>query len=402
MLIREVEIGSLKPYPKNAKQHDAKQIANVANSIKRFGWQQPIVIDRDDTVVIGHCRLLAAKKLGMKFVPVTVAGDLTEDEIRELRIADNKTNESPWDFELLADDLEGLDFDGFDFDFEIPGEEEEPVEVTEDNWDKPLPEEPRSKRGDIWQLGRHRLMCGDSTSAEDVDSLMGGKAADIAITSPPYGAGDNAHLRKHLREGYSGRDGHTFYGEQSDDCHEWPDLMEGFFSETQRVTMAQFVNVMMIGDNKRQLVAFVANHADNLVDIIVWNKHTCPPQIHENVLNNGYEFVFVFDNENSSRAIRFGNFRGSKSNYIETKKAQNEYASIHKAVFSIEFVDTILDINGAAQSVYEPFGGTGTTLITAEQRGKTCYCMEINPAYVDTIIDRWETFTGEKAVKLNE
>ena len=115
MEIREVEIGSLKPYPKNAKQHDAKQIANVANSIKRFGWQQPLVIDDAGVVVIGHCRLLAAKKLGLKTVPVTVASGLTEDEIRELRIADNKTNESPWDFELLQQDLEGLEFEGFDF-----------------------------------------------------------------------------------------------------------------------------------------------------------------------------------------------------------------------------------------------------------------------------------------------
>lgn len=121
----------LKGYPKNSKIHDAKQIANVANSIKRFGWQQPLVIDDAGVVVIGHCRLLAAKKLGLKTVPVTVASGLTDDEIRELRIADNKTNESPWDFELLQEDLEGLDFDGFDFDFEIPEETAESSESDE-------------------------------------------------------------------------------------------------------------------------------------------------------------------------------------------------------------------------------------------------------------------------------
>ena len=115
MEIRQAPIKNLKPYEKNAKKHDAKQIANVANSIKRFGWQQPIVIDENNVVVIGHCRLLAAKKLGLKEVPVTVASGLTEDEIRELRIADNKTNESPWDFDLLAEDLDGLEFEGFDF-----------------------------------------------------------------------------------------------------------------------------------------------------------------------------------------------------------------------------------------------------------------------------------------------
>lgn len=111
------KVSELAPYEKNAKQHDKKQIANVANSIRRFGWQQPIVVDENGVVVIGHCRLLAAKKLGMKEVPVTVASGLTQDEIRELRIADNKTNESPWEMNLLAEDIEGLDFDGFEMDF---------------------------------------------------------------------------------------------------------------------------------------------------------------------------------------------------------------------------------------------------------------------------------------------
>ena len=121
MVIKNVDINTLIPYEKNAKMHDAKQIANVANSIKRFGWQQPIVADEGGVVVIGHCRLLAAKKLGLKEVPVTIASGLTEDEIKELRIADNKTNESPWDLGILAEDIEGLDFDGFDF--EIPAAE---------------------------------------------------------------------------------------------------------------------------------------------------------------------------------------------------------------------------------------------------------------------------------------
>ena len=116
------KVSELTPYGKNAKTHDDKQITNVANSIKRFGWQQPIVVDEQGVVVIGHCRLLAAKKLGLREVPVTIASGLTEDEVKELRIADNKTNESPWDLGLLAEDIEGLDFEGFDLDFGIDGE----------------------------------------------------------------------------------------------------------------------------------------------------------------------------------------------------------------------------------------------------------------------------------------
>lgn len=116
------KVSELTPYGKNAKTHDEKQIANVANSIKRFGWQQPIVVDEQGVVVIGHCRLLAAKKLGLREVPVTIASGLTEDEVKELRIADNKTNESPWDLGLLAEDIEGLNFEGFDLGFGIDGE----------------------------------------------------------------------------------------------------------------------------------------------------------------------------------------------------------------------------------------------------------------------------------------
>lgn len=120
MQIIQKDINELIPYNRNQKRHDDKQIQNVANSIKRFGWKQPIVIDKNDVVVIGHCRLLAAKKLGLKEVPCLIADDLTEDEIRELRIADNKTNESEWDFDFLTDDVKELSFDGFDFDFDFP------------------------------------------------------------------------------------------------------------------------------------------------------------------------------------------------------------------------------------------------------------------------------------------
>ena len=126
------KVSELTPYGKNAKTHDEKQIANVANSIKRFGWQQPIVVDEQGVVVIGHCRLLAAKKLGLREVPVTIASGLTEDEVKELRIADNKTNESPWELGLLADDIEGLDFEGFEFDFDCVKIEEPEEKVREE------------------------------------------------------------------------------------------------------------------------------------------------------------------------------------------------------------------------------------------------------------------------------
>ena len=177
----EVDINTLIPYAQNAKKHDKKQIKNVATSLKRFGWKQPIVITKDNVVVIGHCRLEAAKMLKMATVPCVIADDLSDAEIKELRIADNKTNESPWDEDMLKADIVGLQFEGFDFDFMKADRE-----VKEDDYDEAPPVEPKSKMGQVYKLGEHRLMVGDSTNAGDVKKLMDGELADMVLTDPPY------------------------------------------------------------------------------------------------------------------------------------------------------------------------------------------------------------------------
>ena len=183
------DIKSVKPYARNAKKHDDKQVANVAESIKQFGWQQPIVCDADGIIIIGHCRLLAAKKLGLKKVPVKTVDNLSEEQVKKLRALDNKLNESDWDFDLLAEDIGELDFSGFDIDWGIPADEEE-TEIVEDEAPEVDEEnEPITKLGDIWQLGRHKLICGDSTDRATVERLMDGKKADMVFTDPPYGVG---------------------------------------------------------------------------------------------------------------------------------------------------------------------------------------------------------------------
>ena len=183
------DIAGVKPYARNAKKHDDKQVANVAESIKQFGWQQPIVCDADGVIIIGHCRLLAAKKLGLKKVPVKTVDNLSEEQVKKLRALDNKLNESDWDFDLLAEDIGELDFSGFDIDWGIPADEEE-TEIVEDEAPEVDEEnEPITKLGDIWQLGRHKLICGDSTDRATVERLMDGKKADMVFTDPPYGVG---------------------------------------------------------------------------------------------------------------------------------------------------------------------------------------------------------------------
>ena len=188
MNIKNIAVKDLVPYDKNTKKHDDVQINNVAESIKQYGFVQPIVIDKNNVVVIGHCRLLAAKKLKMQEVPCVCVEDLTEEQVKALRIVDNKSNESPWDFDFLADELADLDLSDFDFDFGIDTDAEEETEIVEDEAPEVDEEnEPITKLGDIWQLGRHRLVCGDSTDKETVELLMNGNKADMVFTDPPYG-----------------------------------------------------------------------------------------------------------------------------------------------------------------------------------------------------------------------
>lgn len=174
MKVIELEIGLIKPYENNAKMHPDSQINNVAKSIEKYGWQQPIVVDKNYTIIIGHCRHLAAQKLGLTTVPVVVADNLDDNQVKALRLVDNKSNESGWDLDLLKAEIPDLDLEDFDFDWGIP--EDEPEVHNDDDFDvdEALPIEPISKLGDIYELGDHRLMCGDSTKREDVEKLMGG------------------------------------------------------------------------------------------------------------------------------------------------------------------------------------------------------------------------------------
>lgn len=402
--IEYLPIEQITPYENNARKHQDADVDAIVASIDEFGFDDPIGVWGGHNVIVeGHGRLLAAKKLGMETVPVIHLDHLTDEQRRAYALAHNRTAElSEWDEvakELELSGISEIDMSLFGFDLSALDEEGETVE---DDYDIDSPVEARAKLGDVWQLGNHLLMCGDSTDINVVSNLMNGEMADITITSPPYGMSDNAHLRKNLRKGYSGRDGSTFYKECRDLKSEWPDLMDGFMDAACAVSHAQFINIMMVGDNKKALVDFVYKRRDNLVDVIVWNKHTCPPQIHENVLNNGYEFVFIFDNDNGTRKIRYGDFKGTQSNYIETERQQNKYADIHKAVFGTKFVEKLLQINGKAKTVFDPFGGTGTTLIVCEQMGCKCYMMELDPHYVDVIIARWEELTGQKAQLISE
>jgi site-specific DNA-methyltransferase (adenine-specific) len=382
----------IKPYTKNAKKHPKKQIEQVAASIKEFGMNQPIVVDKQGVIIVGHGRYEALQSLGMKVTPEMVkVVDLTEEQAKAYRLADNKLNESEWDMTLVVEELKGLsepmlDLTGFDKDLII-----EPDEADDEVPD--LPEEPQSKLGDLYELGEHRVLCGDSTSIEDVEKLMNGKRADISFTSPPYNVGHNL--------GYDGKDSKYIH---SDDKTDYQQLIVDTTNNSLAVSKDVFVNLQFLAGNKKELLLWLAELADNFKDIFFWKKKTAQPAMAENVANSQVEVIVLFGTENNSRSWGNKRFRGTFSNAIETSSAggENKNAKIHNATYPVELPLSFLKAGYESGSiVLDLFAGTGTTMIASEKLGQKCYMVDIEPAYVDVIVQRYVDYTGNATIKLN-
>lgn len=397
--------GQIEGLPKNPrfiKDNRFKQLVkSIEDAPEMLDYRTLLVFPHEKKYVIiaGNMRFRACKELGYKELPCYVLPEETPAEkLREYAIKDNiGFGADDWDILMNEWDTEELKDWGMEMPDDWKGEEEE-TEVVEDE----IPEEveTRCKRGDVWQLGEHRLMCGDSTKSEDVEKLMNGERADIAFTSPPYGVNDGT-LREHKVAGKPSHASENFYQEYDDKMTNWPQLVEQSWQRMHEYTDQQFINIQMLSDNKRELMQWVARHSDNICDILIWDKGHAAPQIQPNIVSNNFEFIFVFGADNSNRVLKYGNFHGNYEAILRIGTGQNEYADEHKAVFPIEFAAEILKINGNAKSVLELFGGTGTTMIAAEQLGRKCYTMEIDSHYCDIILARWEKLTGKNAEKIN-
>ena len=359
LTIEYLPIKSLKPYERNTRKHTDYDVGEIAKSITECGFNDPIgVYGESLTIVEGHGRLLAAKKLGMKEVPCIRLDHMTDDQRRKYAILHNKTAElSAFDFDNLAIELEDLDFSNFDFTFGIEDEEEE-TEIVEDE----APEvdedaEPIAKLGDIWQLGRHRLMCGDSTDKATVEMLMDGKKADMVMTDPPYGI--NAEK---MTMGTGKRD---FHRGKDWDC-ERPDISIAF-------DIAPLVCIW--GGN------YFADKLPVTNDWLIWHKK-----------NDGLSF-----SECEMAWTNFGvNCRHISHHWGKEKKQHITMKPLSVIAWAIERAKE------KAMLIVDLFGGSGSTLIACEQLDRTCYMMELDPKYCDVIIKRWETLTGEKAVLIND
>lgn len=398
MNITNKAVADLIPYAANAKKHDEKQVKNVAESIKQFGFVQPVVVDCAGVIVIGHCRVLAAKKLGMKEVPCVCVEDLTPEQVNALRLVDNKSNESEWDFDLLADELPGLDLSAFDFDWNLRDELND--SVIEDNYDPVLPAEAKSKLGDIYQLGNHRLMCGDSTSLTDVQKLVRGAKMDLLLTDPPYNVDysgktrdalkivndsmEDAAFRRFLTDAFSNavtvmRHGAPFYI--------WHVDFEGYnFHGACRDAMLRV----------RQCLIWVKN------SLVLGRKDF--QYKHEPCLYGENEIE-----EDAHEPCLYGWTEGRKHYFFKNRR-QTTVLNFDKPVKSaehptmkpIKLFDYQMQCSSKpGDNVLDLFAGSGTTIMAAEQNGRNAFCMEYDPKYVDVIVDRWEKFTGKKAALIN-
>lgn len=391
MKYEQVEINKLIPYKNNARTHSDEQIKQIQASIREFGFINPVLIDKDLGIIAGHGRVMAAKNEGMEKVPCIFIEHLTEAQQKAYIIADNKLAENAgWDTEKLK--IELTELQDLDFNLELTGfadmeiDEllfEEADEAKEDDFEIVLPANPKSKLGDIYQLGRHRLMCGDSTT-DDVDKLMNGNKADMVFTDPPYGINYSG--------GRVGGDAKPAHGQIKNDDLKGLDLgnliSRVFTNNKSEADVYICVSPIM---QKSFLIAL----GDKKLDaVIVWDKRN--PGLGYMAYRRQCEFIYFikgapFRKGDKSDFDLWSISKGDTSAYVHG--TQKPIAVPARAIEnSSKKDDSILDL----------FGGSGSTLIACEQLDRICYMMELDEKYVDVIIDRWEQFTGEKAVLLNE
>ena len=404
--VQEVSLEKLRPYERNAKKHGAGQIEKLKASIMEFGFLTPCLIDSDYNLIAGHGRVMAAKELGIGSVPCVFIEGLSDEQRRAYILADNRLGElGEWDIDLVVGELIELDELGFEVEltgFDMP---EELPEVIEDDFDESVVlDEPRTKLGDIWQLGDHRLICGDSTSADVFEKLLNGNKADICITSPPYNAG---HMDVNLS---AERGGGVQKGTQKkyindDDTQTDEDYANFLFANIDLLLINAdevFYNIGVGAGSKKAIAQILYNYQDQFKELMYWKKDNPMPVIVESVISSAVELIICLGS-NGSRSFNSFNdrmFHGGVEGM--SASATNKYADVHKATFPVYFPSEIISRftknNG---TVLDCFGGTGTTMIACEQLKRKCFMIELEPVYCDIIIDRWEQFTGKEAVLID-
>ena len=394
----KIPINDLIPYENNARTHSEEQIEKIINSINEFGFINPVIIDENNMILVGHGRITAGKRAGLKEAPCIRVGNLTEDQKKAYILADNKLSDlGGWDLDILNEELENIELDmslfGFDdFDFAIDLDD---AEIIEDEVPE-VPEEPKAKLGDIYQLGNHRLMCGDSTSADDVNKLMNGVKADMVFTDPPYGVSYTGGMK--IENGkIESNSKRQIKNDALDYKNLYKFLYDVFINLKNNTILKSAFYVFYAHSRTREFLNAFYDAGLNQRSIIIWYKTSggCGDFMAQYM--NAYEPCIYGSNGESV------NWYGPTNEKTIWEIDKEKKCDLHPTMKPIEVVArAINNSSNKNNSVLDLFGGSGSTLITCEQLNRQCYMMELDPHYIDVIIQRWENFTGKKAVKLNE
>ena len=374
--IEYLSVSELTPYEKNTRKHQKKDVANIVRSIEKYGMNDAIGIwGKKNIIVEGHGRWLACMQLGIDRVPVVRLDHLTDEQRREYAIAHNATAElSEWDLDILSEELDDLDLSDFDFDFGLDDKDE--TEVVEDEAPDIDDSEPITKHGDIWQLGRHRLMCGDSTDKATVELLMDGKKADMVFTDPPYG------------NGTSGKYGRGQLGVRTIKGDENLDVFTKAIESLEFERIVYFLQWRTLAESLES----ISEKGLKINTVAVWDKKNAGLNGAGGISEQWEAIIFAGN-------IKYKKFGGNV--FTVAREQHRREDSPHPHQKPIKLLAEIFDFIDECESVFDPFGGSGSTLIACEQLDRTCYMMELDPKYCDVIIKRWETLTGETAVLLN-
>lgn len=388
------QVAALVPYARNSRTHSDAQVAQIAASIREFGWTNPVLIDGSDGIIAGHGRLLAARKLGLTEVPCIVLDHLSETQKRALIIADNKLAlNAGWDNEMLGLELQDLADENFDMglvgftDDELAALVAVKTEGLTDPDETPEPPaDPVSVLGDVWVLGKHRIVCGDSTDADAVAKCLNGITPHLMVTDPPYGVEYDADWRNKAKRPDGSAYGASALGKvENDERADWGEAWALFPGDVAYVWHA--------GNMAHTVAESLVANGLNIRAQIIWNKSNM-------VISRG---DYHPKHEPCWYAVR----KGKVGHYVGGRKQTTVWdidkprksETGHSTQKPVECMKRPIENNSSAgQAVYEPFSGSGTTIIAGEMTGRSIHAIELSPAYVDVAVIRWQEFTGEKAV----
>lgn len=397
LTIRYWPLAKILPYAANARTHPEAQVLQLVESMAKFGFNQPVLVDASGTLIAGHGRILAAQKLGLTEAPVIELGHLTEAEARAYRLADNRIAlNSEWDEDLLAQelamveadfDLASLGFDPDELEELLPSEEDQPQGATEGEDETPEPEAvPASLAGDVWQCGAHRVICGDSTDKAVVEALLGQEKPHLMVTDPPYGVEYDASRRA---KAVGNKNTEKLGKVLNDDRADWRETWALFPGDVAYVWHASLFT--------REVLDSLESVGFEHRSMIIWNKDRF-------TLGRGH---YHWRHEPASYVVRKGrqgHWNGARDQdtvwNIKTREDKGVGHSTQKPVECMR--RPMVNNSEPGDAVYDPFLGSGTSMIAAETEGRRCFGCELNPVYVDVIVKRWQEFTGREATLVGD